>query len=38
MSQVVMVPKVNGDIRLCVDMRSANEAIIQERYAIRTID
>ena len=33
-----MVPKVNGDIRLCVDMRRANEAVIRERYAIPTID
>ena len=38
MSQVVVVPKVNGDIRLCVDMRRANEAVIRERYAIPTID
>ena len=38
MSQVVVVPKANGDIRLCVDMRRANEAVIHERYAIPTID
>ena len=37
MSQVVVVPKVNGNIRLCVDMRRANEAVIRERYAIPTI-
>ena len=35
---MVVVPKVNGDIRLCVDMRRANEAVIRERYAIPTID
>ena len=38
MSQVVVVPKVNGVIRLCVDMRRANEAVIRGRYAIPTID
>ena len=32
MRQVVVVPKVNGDIQLCVDMRRANETVIQERY------
>lgn len=37
-SQVVVVPKHNGNIRLCVDMRRANEAFIQERCAIPTID
>ena len=35
---MVVVPKVNGDIRLCIDMRRANETIIRERYAIPTID
>ena len=35
---MVVAPKVNGDIRLCVDMRRANEAVIRERYAIPTID
>ena len=37
-SPVVVVPKVNGDIRLCVDMRCANEAIIRERHPIPTVD
>ena len=37
-SPVVVVPKPSGDIRLCVDMRKANEAIIRERYPIPTVD
>ena len=37
-SPVVVVPKPNGDIRLCVDMRRANEAIIRERHPIPTVD
>lgn len=34
---VVVVPKPNGDVRLCVDMRRANEAIVRERHPILTI-
>ena len=35
---VVIVPKSKGDIRLCIDMRRANEAILHERHPIPTID
>ena len=37
-SPVVVVPKLMGDIRLCVDMRQANKAVKRERYPIPTID
>ena len=31
-SPVVVVPKPNGEVRLCVDMRQANCAVERERY------
>lgn len=37
-SPVVVIPKKNGDIRLCVDMRRANQAVTRERYPIPTVD
>ncbi|PFX13169.1 Retrovirus-related Pol polyprotein from transposon 17.6 [Stylophora pistillata] len=37
-SPVVIAPKESGDIRLCVDMRKANAAIIRERIPIPTVD
>jgi hypothetical protein len=37
-SPVVIVPKPSGDIRLCVDMRRANLAIVRERHPIPTVD
>ena len=37
-SPVVVVPKPSGDIRLYVDMRRANEAILRERHPIPTVD
>jgi len=37
-SPIVVVPKPNGDIRLCVDMRQANEAVERERFPIPTIE
>ena len=35
---VVTVPKPNSNIRLCLDMRRANEAIIRGRHPIPTVD
>ena len=35
---IVVVPKPNGKIRMCLDMRRANEAIIRERHVIPKID
>ena len=35
---VVIVPKPKGDIRLCIDMRRANDAILPERHPIPTIN
>ena len=37
MSLVVVAPKASGDIRLCVDMRKANQAIIRQRIPIPTV-
>ncbi|XP_041926472.1 uncharacterized protein K02A2.6-like isoform X1 [Alosa sapidissima] len=37
-SPVVVVPKANSEIRLCLDMRQANRAIVRERYPIPTVD
>lgn len=37
-SPVVIAPKPNGDIRLCLDMRQANAAIIREHHPIPTIE
>ncbi|PFX14782.1 Retrovirus-related Pol polyprotein [Stylophora pistillata] len=37
-SPVVIAPKASADIRLCVDMRKANAAIIRERIPIPTVD
>ena len=37
-SPVVPVVKKNGDMRLCVDMRRANEAVLRENFPIPTFD
>lgn len=38
LSPVLAAPEATGDIRLCVDMRKANESIIQARKPIPTIE
>ena len=37
-SPMVIAFKSNGDIRICIDMRRANQAIIRENYPIPTFD
>ena len=37
-SLLVVVPKSDGDVKVCVDMRRANEAIIRERHPIPTVE
>lgn len=37
-SPIVVVPKSNNDVRLCVDMRRANEAVCRVRYPIPTTE
>ena len=38
MSNIVITPKSNGDIRICLDAREVNQAIICEKYPTPTID
>ena len=38
MSPLVVAPKSDGDVKVCVDMRRANEAIIRERHPIPTVE
>ena len=37
-SSLVVVPMGNGNVRVCVDMRRAKEAIIRERHPIPTVN
>jgi len=37
-SPLVVAPKPNGDVRICVDMRRANQAIIRERHPMPTVE
>ena len=38
MNPLVTVEKPNGDIRVCLDMREANKAIVRERQPIPTVE
>ena len=35
---LVVVEKPNGDIRICLDMRQANLAIVRETYPVPTVE
>ena len=36
-SPLVVVPKPNGEVRVCVDMRRVNKAVMRSRYPIPTV-
>ena len=38
LSHLVVVPKPNDDIRICVDMREAHTAVLRERFPLPKID
>ena len=37
-SPLVVIPKKNGEVRICVDMRQANQAVVRERHPLPTAD
>ena len=37
-SLLVAVPKPNGEVRVCVDMRRDNEEVVRERHTIPTLE
>lgn len=38
MSPIVPIEKKNNEIRICVDMRQANRAIVRERFPLPVIE
>ena len=38
MSPLLVVPKRNKEVRLCIDMRQANKCVLRERHPIPTVD
>lgn len=38
MSPLVVAPKGENDVRICVDMRRANEAVERENHPLPTMD
>ena len=37
-SPLVITPKKTGEVRVCVDMRRANRAIVRERHPMPTVE
>ena len=37
-SPIVVVPKKSGEVRICIDMREANQAVKREKHLMPTID
>ena len=37
-SSMVVIPQPDGDVRVCMDMRKVNEAIVRERHPIPTVE
>ena len=35
---IVPVPKKNGQVRICVDLKKLNEAVKRERYVLPSLD
>jgi hypothetical protein len=36
-SPIVVVPKKSGEVRICIDMRKANQAVKREKHLMPTI-